>query len=181
MKRILLPLAAALAAGIACAQPATDHGAHAPGDHARHMAERQAEVSGRGKDVMPFDLAATLHLFTKTKSGGVQKVVARRGSDREQVRLVREHLKDIQARFTQRDFSGPAHIHGHDMPGLAQLQAAAPGAVRIAYREVPAGAELVLTSADPALVAAIHKWFDAQVADHGRDAKAGHGHGHHHP
>jgi hypothetical protein len=172
-------LAAALAAGSACAQSGTDHGAHQHADHARHMAERQAEVSGRGKDVMPFDLAATLHVFTKTKTGGVQKVVARRSKDREQVRLVREHLQEIQGQFRRRDFSGPAHIHGHDMPRLHELQAAPPGAVRVAYREVPAGAELAFTSADRALVRAIHRWFDAQVADHGHDAQAGHeGHVH---
>ncbi|MEJ8840172.1 aspartate carbamoyltransferase [Ramlibacter sp. AN1133] len=178
MKLTLVALAAALATGLACAQPATDHGAHQHADHAQHMAQRQAEVSQRGKDVMPFDLAATQHVFTKTKDGGVQQVLARRGKDREQVRLVREHLKDIHARFRQGDFAGPAHIHGHDMPGLHELQAAPPGAVRIAYRQLPAGAELVFTSKDRKLVAAIHRWFDAQVADHGHDAMAGHAHGH---
>ena len=39
-------------------------------DHAAHMKmmeqmQRQAEVAGRGKDVMPFSLAATTHIFTK--------------------------------------------------------------------------------------------------------------------
>jgi hypothetical protein len=180
MNRSLVALAAALAAGLACAQSPSDPGAHQHADHARHMAARQAEVAGRGKDVMPFDLSSTLHVFTRTRTGGVQKVVARRGKDREQVRLVRQHLKDIQAQFRQQDFSGPAHIHGHDMPGLQELQAAAPGAVRVSYREVPAGAELVFASRDPALVHAIHKWFDAQLADHGHDAQAGH-QGHVHP
>jgi hypothetical protein len=65
------------------------------------------------------------------------------------------------------------------MPGLRELEAAPRGAVRIAYREVPAGAELVFTSTDRALVAAVNRWFDAQVADHGHDAQAGH-HGHDH-
>ena len=176
MIRTFAALAAALATGIAGAQPTAGDAAHQHADHAQHMAERQAEVSGRGKDVMPFDLSATLHVFTKTKSGGVQKVVARSAKDGEQVRLVREHLKDIHARFGQRDFSGPSHIHGHDMPGLKALEAAAPGALRIAYREVPAGAELVFTSADRELVHAVHQWFDAQVADHGHDAHAGHAH-----
>ena len=179
MNRTLLALAAALATGLAGAQPAMDPGAHHPADHGAHMAQRQAQVSERGKDVMPFDLAATVHVFTKTKSGGVEKVVARRAKDGEQVRLVRAHLKEIHGQFAQRDFSGPAHIHGHDMPGLAELEAARPGVLTIAYREVPAGAELVFTSKDPALVAAVHKWFDAQVADHGHDAMAGH-HGHAH-
>jgi hypothetical protein len=200
----LLALAALFAVRCVSAQPAApsqmehceamapgcgmDHAAHmqhAEGmDHAAHMgqasAERQADVAGRGKDVMPFDLAATLHVFTKTPEGGVQKVVARRADDDAQAKLVRAHLQEIAAQFREGNFSGPAHIHGTDMPGLQQLQAAKPGAVRVAYREVPAGAELVFTSADPKLVAAVHRWFDAQVADHGKDAQAGHGHGHMH-
>jgi hypothetical protein len=32
------------------------------------------------------------------------------------------------------------------------------------------GAELVYVSHSPAMVAAVHRWFDAQLADHGDDA-----------
>jgi len=60
-------------------------------------AHRQAEVAQRGPDVMPFSLKATQHVFTKTPDGGVQKVVARNTADSEQVKLVRGHLRDIQA------------------------------------------------------------------------------------
>jgi hypothetical protein len=143
-------------------------------------APRQAEVARRGADVMPFSLAATQHVFTKTRDGGVQQVLARDRRDRTQVRLVREHLQDIQARFRRGDFSAPTHIHGEAMPGLATLQAAPPGAIRIAYRPLPGGAELRYRTHDARLVAALHHWFDAQVSDHGKDAMAGHeGHGPH--
>ncbi|HWI81171.1 aspartate carbamoyltransferase [Ramlibacter sp.] len=141
-------------------------------------AARQADVARRGADVMPFSLAATRHVFTKTAAGGLQRVVARRASDAQQVQLVRAHLREIEARFRQGDFSGPAHIHGEDMPGLAQLGAARPGAVAIGYKDVPGGAELAYRTDDPALVAALHSWFDAQLSDHGRDAMAGQ-HGQH--
>src|SRR5512140_2864033 len=74
-------------------------------------AARQGEVATRGADVMPFSLKATQHIFTKTGSGGTQTVVARNRADREQVRLVREHLREIQAQFRRGDFAAPAHIH----------------------------------------------------------------------
>lgn len=141
-------------------------------------ATRQADVARRGPDVMPFSLAATKHVFTKTVDGGRQRVVARKAGDAAQVRLVRQHLREIESQFREGDFSGPAHIHGTDMPGLAQLQAAPRGAIAISYRDVPGGAELAYRTADPALVAAVHDWFDAQVSDHGRDAQAGHPHAH---
>ena len=141
-------------------------------------AQRQAEVAQRGPDVMPFSLSATQHVFTKTAQGGVQRVVARSASDTEQIRLVRRHLRDIQRQFLAGDFSGPAHIHGPEMPGLAELKAAPKGKLRIAFREVPAGAELSYRTSDPALVQALHQWFDAQLSDHGADAMAGHHHHH---
>lgn len=140
---------------------------------------REAEVARRGPDVMPFDLKATQHIFTKKADGGVQRVIARRKGDSQQVKLVREHLRDIESQFRKGDFSGPAHIHGEDMPGLAQLKAAKPGDIRIAYRDVAGGAELTYRTRKPELVTALHAWFDAQVSDHGPDAMAGHEHMHH--
>ncbi len=141
--------------------------------------QRQAEVAKLGADVMPFSLAATTHVFTKTRDGGTQQVVAKNAADSEQVRLVREHLRELKTRFERGDFSGPSHIHGDTMPGLAQLQAAKPGQVRVSYKDLRRGAQLTYRSADPALVSALHAWFDAQLSDHGPDAVAGHEH--HHP
>lgn len=135
---------------------------------------RQAEVAKRGSDVMPFSLAATTHFFTKTKDGGIQRVTARNTKDSAQTKLVREHLRDIQARFLKGDFSGPSHIHGEEMPGLAKLKAAKSGQIMIAYRDVKGGAELTYQTADTKLVEGLHNWFDAQVADHGTDAIPGH-------
>lgn len=160
---LLLPILV-LAAACALAQPADP--------------QRQAEVARRGGDVMPFSLAATQHVFTKTAQGGTQRVVARDPRDTAQVKLVREHLHGIEGEFRRGDFSGPAHIHGEDMPGLAELKAAGPGAVAISYRDVRGGAELAYRTHDPRLVAAIHSWFDAQLSDHGHDAMAGHEHHH---
>ncbi|HEY0824868.1 MAG TPA: aspartate carbamoyltransferase [Ramlibacter sp.] len=150
-------------------------------DHAAHTAEmaraqRQAEVSRRGKDVMPFSLPATRHIFTRSRQGGIQQVVARKATDAAQVKLVRQHLREIREQFLEGDFSGPAHIHGQDMPGLAELEAAPPDRIAIAYKDIRGGAQLTYSTSDPNLVAALHKWFDAQLADHGKDAMAGHGH-----
>jgi hypothetical protein len=143
-------------------------------------AGRVAEVAKRGADVMPFDLHSTLHVFTETSDGGVQRVVARNRGDAKQAQLVRQHLQELHEQFLRGDFSGPEHIHGTDMPGLAALKAAAPGSLSISYREIPDGAELTYQTQDPALVAALHRWFTAQVSDHGPDAVVGHHDGHHH-
>jgi hypothetical protein len=126
---------------------------------------------------MPFSLKATTHIFTKTAAGGTQRVVAKGVGDMKQVDLVRAHLHEIQAQFLKGDFSGPSHVHGNEMPGLAQLKTATPGQVAIDYKDVDGGAQLTYRTTDVKLVAALHQWFDAQVSDHGADAMAGH---HHH-
>lgn len=76
--------------------------------------QRQAEVARLGADVMPFNLKATTHIFTKSSDGGTQRVVAKNAADTTQVRRVRAHLHDIRARFLKSDFSGPSHVHGTD-------------------------------------------------------------------
>ncbi len=152
---------------------------HSKMDHAAHMkmveaAQRQAVVAERGKDVMPFNLAATTHIFSKTAEGGTQQVVAKKSTDKAQVNLARGHLQEIREQFLKGDFSGPSHIHGMDMPGLAELKAAKPGQISIDYKEVVGGGQLTYKTGDASLVAALHKWFDAQLSDHGKDAVEGH-------
>jgi hypothetical protein len=154
---------------------------HSKMDHSAHMAmmadaQRQSEVANRGKDVMPFTLAATTHIFTKNAQGGIQRVVAKKSSDNAQVKLVRKHLREIREQFLRGDFSGPSHIHGQDMPGLAALRAAKPGQIDIAYKDVKGGAELRYKTTDATLVAALHQWFGAQLSDHDKDAMEGHTH-----
>jgi hypothetical protein len=137
---------------------------------------RQEAVAQRGGDVMPFDLQATTHIFTKTATGGVQQVIAKNADDARQIDLIRLHLQHIAAEFSKGDFSGPSHIHGAGMPGLAELKAAKPSELSIRYREVNAGGEIVFDSSKQDLVQAVHRWFDAQLSDHGSDAMQGHVH-----
>ncbi|MGZ5887323.1 MAG: aspartate carbamoyltransferase [Ramlibacter sp.] len=139
-------------------------------------AQRQAEVARLGADVMPFRLDSTTHVFAKTPDGGVQQVLVKNPDDLEQVRRIRDHLGAIRSRFIAGDFSAPAHIHGQDMPGLAQLQSAKPGEIIVVYTELPLGGQLEYRTTSLQLVSALHQWFDAQVSDHGPDAHAGHHH-----
>ena len=139
-------------------------------------AQRQAGVAQLGAAVMPFSLAATTHVFTRTTRGGVQRVVAKDPADAAEVGLVRGHLRALAGRFEQRDFSEPAHIHGQAMPGLATLAKAKPSDLTIDYRDVPAGGKLTFRGGNARIVAALHAWFDAQLSDHGADAMAGHDH-----
>jgi hypothetical protein len=132
---------------------------------------RQEAVAERGAKVMPFSLDATTHVFAATATGGTQRVVAEDPRDRDQVRLVREHLRAEAKAFQRGEFADPESIHGGSMPGLADLRA---GYERftVRYRDLPDGAAIDYRTTDPSLVAAIRDWFDAQLGDHGTHAQA---------
>ena len=142
--------------------------------------KRLDEVAERGTHVMPFDLEKTTHIFSKTTNGGVQKIITKSKSDTEQIQLIRDHLLEISNEFRQGEFSKPAHIHGADMPGLAELKTAKPGQIKIEYRALPDGAQIDYSTELPKFINAIHQWFDAQLSDHARHAVPGHSHQHMH-
>jgi hypothetical protein len=130
---------------------------------------RQKEVAVKGAKVMPFDLEQTTHVFQKLDDGGLQKVVVKDPSNKKQVALIQSHLKEESEKFRKGDFSDPAQIHGEDMPGLAQLKAGA-AKIDIRYTALPDGAQIRYTAKDSKLVTALHRWFDAQLSDHGDHA-----------
>jgi hypothetical protein len=140
--------------------------------------ERVKEIVQRGTQIMPFDLDKTMHIFRKTKQGGIQQVTAKDKLDIRQIDLVRKHLAEIAQQFTQRNFSGPEHIHGKNMPGLMELRNAGPNAINIIYSKLDNGAQIEYSSTKTKLANAIHQWFDAQLKDHARHAMPGH-HMHH--
>lgn len=131
----------------------------------------QEHVHQMSHSVMPFDISKTLHIFRMTESGGVEQVVARDPGDTSQVSLIRQHLKHEAGRFQRGDYSDPAKLHGAGMPGLKELQAGA-SHIKISYMELPAGAAITFQTTDIHLLTAIHRWFGAQLSEHGADAKA---------
>lgn len=135
-------------------------------------AARREDVARRGAEVMPFDLDRTTHLFDPRPDGGVQKVVADDPADRRQVALIREHLRDEARRFSRGDFGDPEAIHGHDMPGLATLRSRYED-ITVELTPAPGGAVLRYRSDSPAVVDALHLWFEAQLMDHGAHARRG--------
>jgi hypothetical protein len=131
----------------------------------------QEHVHQMSQNVMPFDISKTLHIFKMTESGGVQRVVARNPGETGQVALIQKHLKHEAERFQRGDYSDPATLHGAAMPGLKELRAGAAD-IAVAYAELPAGAEISFETNDLHLLTAIHRWFGAQLSEHGADARA---------
>jgi hypothetical protein len=172
-KRTILVAAASAAVAVA----ATLGVLWAAGAFASQQQARQAAVAERGASVMPFDLEKTTHVFTPTESGGVEEVVADDPADKKQVSLIRGHLKKEAAAFRRGDYSDPSSVHGEGMPGLKELEAGHKK-VEVRFSELPDGARIEFSTEDPSLVRALHRWFDAQLSDHGGDAEGAGASGH---
>jgi len=139
------------------------------GDDDAQRTDRQTRIAERGAQVMPFDLDKTTHRFKATARGGVQAVVAKHPADHRQIVEIRGHLRAEAAAFARGDLSDPASIHGERMPGLQVLEANA-DALDVRYLERSDGAEVRFRSDAPMVVRALHRWFDAQLSDHGSHA-----------
>ena len=130
---------------------------------------RQEHIHHMGHTVMPFALNKTTHIFKMTETGGILSVIVKDPADTQQITLIRQHLQDQAERFQKGDYSDPATLHGEDMPGLKELSAGA-ALVTVTYASTPQGAEITFTTTDLRLLTAIHRWFGAQLSEHGADA-----------
>ncbi|MCB9108517.1 MAG: aspartate carbamoyltransferase [Anaerolineales bacterium] len=130
---------------------------------------RLAEVANRGAEVMPFDLERTTHIFEKMDNGGLQQVISDDG-DVAQIELIRAHLAEEAQRFSQGDFHDPQMIHGENMAGLHQLMTGYQH-INLEYSDIENGGQILYTTDDAEMVTALHRWFDAQLSDHGPHAQ----------
>ena len=131
--------------------------------------ERQMKVHHMGANVMPFDLSKTLHIFEMTDHGGIQQVIIRDPKDKAQIPIIRKHLQYEAMRFREGNFTDPISLHGKNMPGIKELSANA-SKIKIDYGDLTNGAQLTFETNDLHLITAIHRWFGAQLSDHGADA-----------
>ena len=132
---------------------------------------QQEHVHQMAPRVMPFEIRKTLHIFKMTERGGTERVVIREAKWNDQIASIQQHLQHEAERFQMGDYSDPAKLHGRDMPGLEELQEGA-SRIRVSYAALPNGAEIRFETLDIHLLTAIHRWFGAQLSEHGADAKA---------
>mgnify|MGYP001825701568 CR=1 FL=1 len=117
-------------------------------------------------------------LLMLTLAGGCQAIPTRQqqqvvsdDGDAAQIALIRAHLAEEAAKFSQGDFHDPEMIHGEDMAGLHELVMGAER-LSITYSDIESGGQILYTTEDADLVVALHAWFEQQVADHGEHAMA---------
>jgi hypothetical protein len=132
----------------------------------------QEHVHDMSSGVMPFEMDKTVHVFEMTSTGGVQQVIIRNETDEDQLAMIRQHLAHEAQLFQNGNFGDPEKLHGENMPGLDALREGA-SEIRIFYSPIPLGAEIHFETNDIHLITAIHRWFGAQLSEHGADATSG--------
>lgn len=121
---------------------------------------------------MPFDLDRSTHRFEKRMDGLRQTVVAGDHNDAQQIGLIGNHLRAESEKFGRGEFDDPATIHGDSMPAIEELRRH-DRRPSVQYLSIDSGATPLYRSDDPVLIEALHRWADAQVADHGEHAEHG--------
>jgi hypothetical protein len=156
MKIVLVSCLAVAAAGSLVAQAAQE-----PMSCSAH----HAGVNERGDAVMGFDHSKTTHHFTLTSDGGVIAVSADDAKDNESRDAIRGHLAHIAKMFAAGDFEAPMLIHDRVPPGVPVMKAEKKG-IGYAYRQTPAGAEIVISTKSARALDAIHVFLRFQREDH---------------
>ncbi|HTK49860.1 MAG TPA: hypothetical protein VL328_17900 [Gemmatimonadaceae bacterium] len=177
MPRTALPGAALVVAG---ALAACDRAAPARGDstvgagdtsaavaaaHARTNDSAFRSLQTRGAGVMGVDQYTSAHVFESLPDGG--RIVLERpdAADTAGVRTIREHMRTIAEAFRKGNFEAPGLVHGQVVPGT-RVMAARAGHLSYAATDRPRGAEVRITTTDPAALAAVHEFLAFQRADH---------------
>lgn len=122
------------------------------------------EMQKRGHVAMGVDQTMSQHKFDVTPDGG-RIELQRKTPDSVDVAEIRAHIKRIQHAFATGDFSTPAFVHMRTMPGTA-VMAAKKDVIAYTYHELPLGAELRMSTNDPAAKAAIKQFMMSQRTDH---------------
>lgn len=136
-----------------------DHSGH--GGHAEHF----AGVDRRGDEVMGFSHHKTTHQFLIEPEGGTVHVGVQNPGDAESLGQIRTHLAEVARQLAAGDFSMPKEIHGRVLPGVPEM-IERKDAITYRYEDVENGGRVVIRTADPEALAAIHTFLQAQIGDH---------------
>ncbi|MEO5904930.1 MAG: hypothetical protein ABIQ55_13025 [Gemmatimonadaceae bacterium] len=122
------------------------------------------EMQKRGQMAMGVDQNMSKHKFDVALDGG-RIELQRDTPDSVDVAEIRAHIKRIQHAFADGDFSTPSFVHMRRMPGTA-VMAAKKNVIKYSYHDLPLGAELRMSTKDPAAKAAITRFMMSQRTDH---------------
>jgi hypothetical protein len=124
-----------------------------------------ARLQQRGEMAMGVEQYTSQHIFEPLPNGG-RVVLQRKETDPAGEATIRAHMRTIASAFSRGDFALPDFVHATaEVPGTATMKRLQKD---IAYtaRDLPGGGEVVISSPNPAAIAAIHEFLAFQRMDH---------------
>ena len=125
----------------------------------------QQGVVERGDHVMGFSHEKTTHHFLLYSNGGEINVATNDASDKGSLEQIRMHLGHIVKMFSAGNFNAPMLIHDQVPPGVPVMKEKK-AAIRYTFEETKTGGRVVISTADPKAVSAIHDFLHFQISDH---------------
>jgi hypothetical protein len=136
-----------------------------------------AAVQARGAEVMGVDQYTSHHVFEDLPDGGRIVLLRDDTADAAGTATIRTHLRTVADSFARGIFSDPARVHAREVPGTADL-ARLRDQIHYDVTDRAGGAELRITTTDPAAIAALRQFLAFQRADHHAAAHEGMEHEH---
>src|SRR5947199_2142742 len=122
-------------------------------------------LESRGNAAMGFEQSKTTHHFLLKVDGGAIQVQANDPQDTVSVDQIRKHFQRIAAAFATGDFQIPMMVHDV-LPLGANTMKRLSGKIQYTYVETPIGARVVIKTADPSALDAIHDFLRYQIREH---------------
>jgi hypothetical protein len=135
--------------------------------HEEHMKQmsKGAEMKKRGDAAMGFDQNKVSHHFHLTQTGGSIEVSVNQSADADSRKQIRDHLRTISQEFADGIFASPIATHAEVPPGVPVMRERKLQ-IKYTYEETPAGARVIIGTADRAARTAVHDFLKYQIREH---------------
>jgi len=135
--------------------------------HAAHQAQMQheTELKKRGDKAMGFDQDKVTHHFLLRREGGTIQVEAKEAADAQTRELIRAHLQQIAADFSNGDFHLPTATHA-EMPAGAVAMKEQKASIAYVFEQTADGGRVVMTASNAAALTAVHDFLRYQIREH---------------
>jgi hypothetical protein len=130
-----------------------------------HQSASGSTLESRGNAAMGFEQSKTTHHFLLKSDGGAIQVQANDPQDTVSLGQIRKHFHRIAAAFAAGGFQIPMMVHNTLPPGANTMKRLS-GKIQYTYVETPIGARVVIKTADPSALDAIHDFLRYQIREH---------------
>ncbi len=130
-----------------------------------HQSASGSTLKSRGNAAMGFEQSKTTHHFLLKLDGGAIQVQANDAQDTVSLGQIRKHFHRIAAAFAAGDFQIPMMVHDTLPPGVTAMKRLS-AKIQYTYEETPTGARVVIKTADPSALDAIHDFLRYQIHEH---------------